>query len=161
MELKTHKKNLFGAEQTGAEMLRIAKTYSEDVAAFDCYTLSQFYDLVKSLTYKKDPPGIEHISRPAAILSKNAKFRDCDDKSTILASYILRKNAKARSGRSVIPFRFVGSSLREDGHLTHVFVEALINGRPRVLDATYPKNEMFAQKKYTAYKPLTGWVTNG
>lgn len=160
MIVKTYTQFLGDVQRTGREMLRLSRDYSADVAAFDCYTLPQFYNLVKSLTYKKDPPGIEHISRPAAILSKKSRYRDCDDKAVTVAAYLIRKNRKARNGREIIPWRFVASALGGK-KLSHVFVEAMIDGRARVLDATYPRNILFAEKPYTSYQPLTSWQING
>lgn len=157
MELKNYVQPLGGVEKTGAEMLRICQNYNNDLAAFDGYTINQFFDVVRSLEYRKDPPGIEHISRPAVLMTKSAAFRDCDDKSILCACYLMRRNKSAKNDRSKIPWRFVATSARKSGELSHVVVEAVINGKPRIIDATYPKNEFYRKPVYTNFKPITGW----
>jgi len=159
MEVQNHVQELGSVEKTGAEMLRICQKYHSDVSAFDNYSLNQFFDLVRSLEYRKDPPGIEHISRPAVLLKKDAAFRDCDDKSCLIAAFLIRRNNsfKTKNDRFKTPWRFVATSNRRSGDLSHVVVEAVINGKPRIIDATYPKNEFYRAAVYTNFKPITGW----
>lgn len=149
---------LKGVRHTGAEMLRLSVDFCDDVACFDGYTLEQFFNMVKSLTYKKDPPGVEHLSRPAASLSKYATYRDCDDKAILIAAYLTRQ---AKLGKKFIPWRFVAVSKKPDRRLHHVVNEVLINGEPRIIDATYPHNSFYKKDAFTAFQPITDWVEYG
>lgn len=157
MQVKNHVQTLGSVEKTGAEMLRICREYNSDLNGFDTCTLNQFFDVVRSLEYRKDPPGVEHLSRPAVLMTKGAAFRDCDDKALLIGSFLFRKNHAAKNERFRIPWRFVATSSRKSGDLSHVVVEAVINGKPRIIDATYPKNEFYRKAVYTNFKPITGW----
>jgi hypothetical protein len=152
--MREYSKPLKSIYQTGAEMLRLATVYNADVAHFDGYSIPAFYNHIKALPYKADPERIEYISRPAASLrTYGVKYRDCDDKAVCMGAALHRRK---------VPFRFVGVSTNpKNTRLHHVVVEALIDGTPRIIDATYPKNEIFLHGDYSNYEPLTGFTNYG
>lgn len=150
--MQISKMTLESVHTTGNEMKRLTISYYNDLQAFKKFTLPQFFDYVKNLRYIPDPPGMEFISRPAASLSKNAKFRDCDEKSILVASFlIMQKMGKA--------WRFVAVSTHKSKVLHHVLVQWETNDGAKVyLDATYPKNKLFMFKKFTNEVPICDWV---
>lgn len=140
---------LQGIHQTGSLMERLATTYYTDVEKYAGMTLREFFDLVKRLKYIRDPRKIEFVHRPKFVLNPLVKFRDCDDKSTLLGAWLYLKK---------IPFRFLAVSNRPDGKIHHVLVQAEIQGKKRILDATYPQNKLFHFKPITKAVPISGWL---
>lgn len=142
---------LESAQQTAAEMLRLVQSYAADIGDKANWPLIRFFDFVKKLPYRADPPGNETISRPALSMRKEWPARDCDDKAILLASWCHMNKT---------PWCFVASSTRTDGTLHHVFLNAVINGKKTVLDATYPKNQFGEtpnKERITKQIFLTGW----
>lgn len=138
--------------ETGAQMKRLSTQYFTDLLPFKRFSLPQFFDYVCKLPYIPDPNGIEFIQRPAASLSKDAKHRDCDCKAIAIGSFLILQGLGKR-------FRFVATSKKIDQALHHVLVEwDCGNGCCIFLDATYAKNRMFMQKKYTKTLPICDWV---
>lgn len=135
---------------TAAEMRRIVEMYHDDIGAKKDLPLNEYYELVKALPYKPDPKGLEFVSRPRFTLDKNFPIRDCDDKAVLIGSYLYANG---------IPFRFEGSSKKNDGTLHHVYVIANMGGKELILDATYPYNQFGKEEKGIVYKtPLTGEI---
>lgn len=133
---------------TGREMQRLVQNYHSDASKFDNVSLETAFNLVKNLPYKKDRREVLH--RPKYILNSKAIYRDCDDKSILLGSILYRKN---------LPFRFIAVSGKPDKKLHHVLIIAKIDNENKILDATYPQNEIFRyKKKVTAVKPITEWI---
>ena len=136
---------------TGEQMKRLTITYFHDLDVFRKFSLPQFFNFVKNLPYIPDPPDMEHISRPAAALSENAKYRDCDEKSILIAAFLtLQKMGKA--------WRFVAVSTHKSKKLHHVLVDWNMGGQMIYLDATYPKNKLFMFKRFTNIVPICDWV---
>lgn len=90
-----------------------------------------YYRHVCDLPYIPDPKNVETVSRPIYTLNEAYGPRDCDDKSVLLAAWLVAHGE---------PLRFVASSTRRDKMLHHVFVQ-LENGL--FLDATYGYNRDF------------------
>lgn len=139
---------LGSVKQTGAEMERLVRSYSNDVAQLAHLPLNRFFDLVKNLKYIPDPQGREFVSRPAESMRPDAMHRDCDDKAIIIGAYLYLKH---------IPFRFVAVA-NGDVPLHHVLVQAKINNRARIIDATYRWNRLFHFKPIKKFHPITGWI---
>lgn len=136
---------------TGEQMKRLSITYFHDLDAFKKFSLPQFFDYVKNLPYIPDPPDMEHISRPAAALSKSAKYRDCDEKSILISSFLLLQ----QMGRA---WRYIATSTHKSLKLHHVLVQWDIGGQVLNIDATYPKNKLFMFKRFTNIVPICEWV---
>ena len=137
-------------QDTAREMRRIVETYHSDLGDLVNLPINEFYELVKALPYRADPKGLEFVSRPLYTLKKDFPIRDCDDKAVLLGAYLYANG---------IPFKFIGSSKKSDGSLHHVYVNALINGKELVLDATYPHNNFGLEESGIVHKiALTGEI---
>jgi hypothetical protein len=146
-------KRLRNVEQTGAEMERLVRTYSCDVADLDNLNIFKMFRYVANLKYIADPMGIELVQRPKFVRSKKARFRDCDDKSILLGAWLYRRK---------IPFRFIAVSTKPNKKLHHVLIECRFkNGSKKYLDATYPQNKIFQHKPFTNRQYISGWIKQG
>jgi hypothetical protein len=143
---------LVSANDTAENMTRLVSLYANDLGDKINWPLQKFYDFVKRLPFKSDPPGHESIARPALTLQENWPWRDCDDKSILIGSWLYANK---------IPFKFQASSKAPSGHLHHVYVVARINGKPFVIDATYPRNTLGVMDRgITKIQNLTGEIMN-
>lgn len=133
---------LKNVKYTGSLMKRLSMRYRSDVDPYMSMSLMQFYDLVKNIPYRPDPPGNEYLQRPYYTLTQTGGGGDCDDKSIVLGAYL----ANAR-----IPFRFVAVGAQERLH--HVITEAFVDGKWLHLDPTYSYNT-FGQPLYRYKKRL-------
>jgi hypothetical protein len=107
--------------------------------------LSEYFDFVKNLPYRRDKKPVEVVARPALLLTSDTfAGNDCKKKSILMASY-LKENG--------IPYRFVGSSNRKDGSIHHIFVQGLFRVNDSKewlnLDATYANYRPFGRKMVT------------
>ena len=107
--------------------------------------LSDYFDLVKNIPYRRDPPPVEVVARPHHIFKYAKLGMDCKKKATAIAAYL-----KARG----IPFRFIGSSNRPDKKIHHIFPQAKIDSEYVNVDATYPDYKLFQPKTVTAWEVL-------
>jgi len=137
--------------QTGTQMERLTRSYHADMKMFDAHSLEQVFNFIKSLPYKADPQNIEFLSRPAFTIQNGAQYRDCDDKCIALGAYLYRKG---------VPFRFVAVSNFQGQPIHHVLIQAKINGRKRIIDATYPQNRLYHFKPILEFVPITKWINN-
>jgi len=120
---------LISPQQTAREMLRIAQQYAGDLGEMAKWPVKRFFDHVRKLPYRPDPPKAETLSRPLHTLQKDFPFRDCDDKAILMGAWCHANG---------VPFGFYASSTRNDGKLHHVWTVAEFpSGRAVVLDPTY------------------------
>jgi len=120
---------LTSPQQTAREMLRIAQQYAGDLGEMAKWPVKRFFDHVRKLPYRPDPPRAETLSRPLHTLQKDFPFRDCDDKAILMGAWCHANG---------VPFGFYASSTRTDGKLHHVWTVAEFpSGRAVVLDPTY------------------------
>lgn len=152
--MQTTKFNIDSLYDTGDMMYFTVENYHGDVAFLDNEPLDYCFDFTANLPYIPDPKKYEALSRPAISLSKDAKFRDCDDKAIILGCCLYRRD---------IPFWFVAVSEdpKEDYH--HVLIEIakpwndFLNGEKRkirFLDCTYPENEFGKHNRFYKKKRI-------
>lgn len=140
---------------TGREMARMVTAYYTDLARYQSSSLKDYFDIVKNLRYRRDPNGIEFVTRPKIAFNPLLRFRDCDDKSVLIGSFLYLKK---------IPFRFLAVSNQiptrpgQEPKIHHVLVQAIINGRRRIIDATYPKNKLFHFKPITKAVAITPFI---
>jgi hypothetical protein len=135
---------------TGEKMVSLVKNYYKDLGHFLKWPLCDFLSFVSRLKYLPDPIGQETISRPRHLLNASFPFRDCDDKSILVASYLYAH---------FIPFRFIAISTKNSGDLHHVLVKTAKN----LIDCTYPRysRQVFKPpylERITKKKFLTPWV---
>lgn len=121
-------RRLESPQQTAREMLRIAQQYAGDLGEMARWPVKRFFDHVRKLTYRPDPPKAETLSRPLHTLKENFPFRDCDDKAILMGAWCHANG---------VPFGFYASSTRKDGRLHHVWTVAEFPAGPVVLDPTY------------------------
>ena len=140
--------------QTGQEMENIIKRFSNDINKFgyrgqrlNRIPLQQYYTLIKRIPYKKDYEGIEILTRPYHLLTSPWNGWDCKKKAIAIAAY-LEQNG--------IPWRITAVSSRPDRVFHHAIVEGKFNDTWREIDATYPNNKLFQNKKWTAKETLSG-----
>ena len=121
-------RRLESPQQTAREMLRIAQQYAGDLGEMARWPVKRFFDHVRKLPYRPDPPKAETLSRPLHTLKENFPFRDCDDKAILMGAWCHANG---------VPFGFYASSTRKDGRLHHVWTVAEFPAGPVVLDPTY------------------------
>jgi len=109
------------------------------------FSLSEYFDFVRNIPYRKDGAPVEVVSRPYYILKHKNLGADCKKKAILMASFLRLKR---------IPFRYIGSSNRKDKKIHHIFVQGKIDGEYKNLDATYPQYSMFQPKTVTAMEVL-------
>jgi len=133
MQARLIQKPLRSAQDTAAQMAELVRMYSGDLGKMAKWPLPKFFRHVASLEFRPDPQGQESIARPRITLDKSWPWRDCDDKSILIGSWLYQNK---------IPFFFRATSKRRDGLLHHVFPVATIDGRETVLDATYKTGQI-------------------
>lgn len=148
MEIRQKLTELQGPEQTAAEMARLAVQYSGDLGELSKKPLIDFFRFVRALPYRRDPAGVETISRPALLLRPDYPWRDCDDKAILIAAWLVA------NGR---PFAFYAFSELAGGRPLHHVCAATRDAAGNVLplDATYKKNDFGRWPKHT-YKTILG-----
>jgi hypothetical protein len=140
--------------QTAREIKRIVNTYYADLnlclyrrgangksQPIGKMNLQDFFNFVKNIPFKIDKRPVEYVARPYLLMQKNIDGLDCKKKTIMIASWL--KSHKT-------PFQLVGSSIRHDGKIHHIFPRGFIGGRWRPIDATYPNNRLFQKKNNTA-----------
>lgn len=83
-----------------------------------------------SITYKKDPAGIEYLSSPRRTL--DARAEDCDGKATLLVALI-----RALKHPAALSFKAIGADRRAPSSYSHVYAIARLAGVTIPLDCTY------------------------
>ena len=152
MECKVQE--LFNKDQTGKEMYRIVKEFSNDLngitvlyrgkkVRFPDLSLFQAFDTIRSIPYKQDRAPIEILMRPKYINHNSGA--DCKKKAILMGSYLKER---------MIPFRFIAMSNRPDGMIHHVFTQGKIGGEWMNLDPTYDNYKPFEQKFVTRAEVL-------
>lgn len=126
------------ARETGKLMHQMVDTYYEDAVPFAHLTITEFFDFVKSIPFKDDPPDREFLQRPAYTFNQIGPGGDCDDKAIALASY-----CKLHA----IPYRFVAVRRSDMPYLHHVFCELFINGQWIHADPTYKFNSLGRERE--------------
>lgn len=117
-------------EKTVLKIFEFAKKYQSDCLFLESKTPFEVFEFIKNLEYKKDPEGIEFLSRPKFSIFRDDLPRDCDDKTLIAACYFELKN---------ISYKIIVSGRNSNPH--HVYPIAFINNEWIVFDATYPTNK--------------------
>lgn len=148
--------DLFNKNETANMMHYLVRKYYNDLRSFRIrrggksiplinLTIKQFFDLVRRIPYRQDKKPIEVVSRPVHILKLSRLGMDCKKKSVLIASYL-----KSRK----IPYRFIGSSIRKNKKIHHIFPQAYLDGDWVNLDATYNHYKPGQPKKVTYYESL-------
>ncbi len=102
--------------------------------------LDEMFDYVRRLPYQADPKPKEIVSRPCHLFSGRFQGIDCKKKTVLMASWAKRNG---------VPYRFIGSSQREDQKVHHIFPQFKIDGHWINADATYPDYRIGESKELT------------
>jgi len=115
--------------------------------SLDKLTLPEFFTFVKNIPYRRDPRPVEVVARPYYIIKHRALGMDCKKKSVLCGSFLRIKNYK---------YRAIGSSQRPDKRVHHIFFQLFDPEKKdwRNVDATYPHNVLFDQKKVSHWEVL-------
>jgi hypothetical protein len=119
--------------QTGKEMHRLIVKYADDIALNAAMPLREFYEHVKMIPYGPDPAGQEYLRRPQASMLGLGPGEDCDDKCIMMAAWAVLNN---------VPWKIIATG--RENKVRHVFPLFFIEGEWRPVDATYPRNTLFA-----------------
>lgn len=114
----------------------------QNIAASDL-NLSEYFDFVKNIPYRRDSEPVEVVARPAIIFERylSGIGKDCKKAAVLMGSYFVLKN---------IPWRLVVVSTRPDKQPHHIFNQARLNGNPWInLDATYSNMQPGQSKRVT------------
>ena len=110
-------------------------------------SLSEFFDFVKNIPYRRDPKPIEVTSRPYFILKYRNLGMDCKKKNTLICAFLRMKNLK---------YRAIGSSSRPDHVVHHIYMEFFDQNKKewRPVDSTYPENVLFNRPPQETYREV-------
>lgn len=120
------KEKLESYEKTIQRIFQFTNLYYEDVLFLQNKKPKEVFEIVKNLSYRADPRGIEFLSRPKFSLFSDFLPRDCDDKTLIITSYAKLKR---------FPYKIAVTGKNREPH--HVFPILLINNSWVIFDATY------------------------
>jgi transglutaminase-like putative cysteine protease len=132
-EMREKTRIVESVQDTANEMYRLARHYASDTAQYSTMSLNAWFNKVKRIPYRKDPPGEEYLQRPLATLWRIGRGGDCDDKAILLATWAVNNG---------LPFRWVAVGRMPTRPLHHILVQILINGAWMTCDATYPHNTL-------------------
>lgn len=107
-----------------ADVSTVAKKVTRDT---DIDTIEAAFNYVwKKFPYVNDPEGVEYVTAPVHVLNGRAKYMDCDDMTTLLASILLNLGYvvvvvviswdKGRCDGSYCPFTHVYLMVDLPGH---------------------------------------------
>jgi len=146
-----NRQNLSDKKETAEKMYYLVNRYFRDLSKFKTkkngkivpvteLNIIEFFDLVRSIPYRKDVKPIEVVSRPKYILKFRKSGADCKKKGILMGAYLKYNN---------LPYRFMSSSRKPSGRIHHVFPQIFINGKWKNLDATYSHYKPFQKKIVT------------
>jgi hypothetical protein len=142
---------LFDKLQTSNRIKSLCKKFNGDLNGTRSLTPYQFFEMVRKIPYRKDPKPIEVVARPKHILNHQNLGMDCKKKAILLGSYFEANK---------IPYRFIGSSRRQDKKIHHIFPQAMCDKDGNLtddwtnFDATYSTYSIAMPKAVTAYEVL-------
>ena len=126
--MKLNGYRLTSVNQTGRKMIQIIRKYANDIGDLAYLPLKEYFYYIATLPYYKDPLAVEFVQRPKYSL-RDTPFRDCDDKTILMASWAYLNN---------FPCRIVAVGMKR---LSHVFSEFKLDGMWITMDATYPHSQ--------------------
>jgi hypothetical protein len=140
------------AERYHGDLKKILLRRGDKARPLSSLPLRDFYNFVRSIPFKRDRRPVEVVGRPARILKLSGGL-DCKKKGVLIGAYF--RDHGLVPGRD---WRYVATSRRSDGQIHHVFPQLLVGSTVdccwRNVDATYPDDELFAEKKVTAMEVL-------
>lgn len=131
--MKITRTKLRNLNQTVRQMKRLAYVYRDDVAQYATWSIQRFYNLIRSIPYRKDPDNKEVIKRPWYTLKRIGPGGDCDDKAIVIMAWAHVNNIRAR---------FVAVGIYSRKGLHHIITELYYNGNWIHVDPTYSYNTL-------------------
>ena len=129
-------------QDTLDQVERLARTYYMDAAPLANLSIQELFKFVAEyIEYKKDPPGIELVMRPAYTIRRRAG--DCDDKAVLFLAYCQLKN---------IPCGYSIVSQKTEKPYHHIFTYLIIDNKRIDADATYNFNRLGESKTWAKRK---------
>jgi len=110
-------------------------------------SFKQFFNFVKNIPYSRDQKESEVVSRPKYLLTI-FKALDCKKKSILIGSFMRLKFGPGS-------YRFVLSSNRPDGLISHIFTQ-IFDERWINADATYSSGQIGKPKLVTNFEIIGG-----
>lgn len=110
-------------------------------------SLQDYFNLVKSIPYRRDPRPYEITARPYYIFKHYKLGMDCKKKAVAMGAFLRMKNYK---------YRAIGSSSREDKKIHHIYFQYYDtkSGQWKNADATYSHYKLDAPKTQETYKEV-------
>lgn len=144
------------ARSTGPYMYKMVERYHRDMLPYSHFSLSEIFDILRSIPYRPDPITEETLMRPLYTMTMQGTGGDCDDKAIAIAAW-----AYNRGGRPFFTdytfsdfspgnydYRFVAAKRKNKNSLHHVYTELYINNRWVPVDPTYSFNILGRQENY-------------
>jgi hypothetical protein len=137
---------LFDKNQTAREIKKIVNRFYSDLnniftddnsEPLSDLSLSDYFDLVRCIKYRRDTKPIEVVSRPYYILKYQNLGMDCKKKTILMASWCKCND---------YDYRYIASSNRADKKIHHIFPQIFIDNDWKNIDATYPQYKLFQYK---------------
>lgn len=125
--------------QSGSNMERIVKTFSEDIEPLDSMSLMEFFNFVRKIPYCEDGE-IELLDRPKNLLNPELwPGLDCKKKAILIASYLQKRGLK---------WSFVAVCEKLGADIHHVYC-LLKNGKK-----FFPLDATFENAKFLKINPV-------
>lgn len=132
---------------TVSKMKEMVRRFYTDVAPFAFLDLESFFDLVKRMPYRMEDPslGMQILQRPKFTFQRKIEVVACANKAILISSFLTLFGIK--NG-------FVVSANKANENFSHVFnwVKFPWKNEISFIDATYPENVIFREKRYAKRK---------
>ena len=137
--------------RTVKEIKKAVNTYYKDLDEFPQIkkmSIPEFFDYVKKIPYMRDESSEEVVSRPKYLLTIFPAL-DCKKKSILFGSFMKYKYGSGS-------YRFILSSNRPDGAISHIFTQ-FFDGKNWInADCTYANNILGNKKRVTNFEIVKG-----
>ena len=134
-------------DTTVSKMKDMVSRFYTDVAPFAFMELESFFDLVKRMPYRMEDPGLgmQILQRPKFTFSRKVEVVACANKAILISSFLTLFG---------IENGFVITANKASDNYGHVFNWAKFPWNPQIsyIDATYPENVIFREKRYAKRK---------
>lgn len=132
-------------DKTISAMKEMVENFYLDLTPFADWDLERFFEYVKNLPYKMEEKdlGLQVLQRPIFSLKRISPYVACANKAILMASFLKLKG---------YPYGFVVSSDDPRKNYGHVFNWTKLGTKLVIVDATYPHNVIFREKKYAKRK---------
>ena len=151
--MQIQKEELFNKRQTVQRIFDLVRSFKGDLnnvyiqagnetLPVSRLSLAEFFDLVRSIPYKRDSEPVEVVARRKIIFKNylSGLGKDCKKAAILIGSYLEIKK---------VPWRLATVSTRPDRKIHHIFPQANFGSGFVNLDATYGNMRPFDLKRVT------------